>query len=61
MAERATGRRDSIFGPRIRPISSGSMWIDSSGAPAEEAIETTRPSRTSISTGAPLWGVSSIR
>src|SRR3990170_3933926 len=31
MAERATGRRDSIFGPRIRPISSGSMWIASGG------------------------------
>ena len=51
MAERATGRRDSIFGPMMRPISSGSRWIESSCTPAGETSDTTRPSRTKMSTG----------
>ena len=53
MAERGTGRRDSIFGPMMRPISSGSRAIESNCTLDEETSDTTRPSRTSMSTGPP--------
>ena len=55
MAERVTGRRDSIFGPMMRPISSGSRWIESNCTPAEETSDTTRLSRTTMSTGPLSW------
>lgn len=61
MEESGTGRRDSLFGPRIRAISSGSSRTAGSGLPACETIDAARPSRTSISAGPPLTGIRPIR
>jgi len=61
MEESGTGRRDSLLGPRIRAISSGSSRTAGSGFPARETIEAARPSRTSISAGPPLTGSRPIR